>query len=628
MNDAPTREVLGFQTEVRQLLQLMIHSLYGNKEIFLRELVSNASDACDRLRFEAITDWALLKDDPDLRIRVTADPQARTITVSDNGIGMSREDVIANIGTIAKSGTREFLQHLTGDQAKDANLIGQFGVGFYSAFIVADRVTLITRRAGDAADHGVRWESSGEGDYSIETVVRNERGTDVILHVRDGEDALLQAPALRQILRKYSDHITIPIFMGDEQVNQASALWARPKSEITEEQYSEFYKHVAHDFEGPLAHTHAKVEGKQEYTLLLFIPRHAPFDLSHPGHHHGIKLYVRRVFIMDDAEQLMPAYLRFVRGVIDSSDLPLNVSREILQRSADVEVIRTASVKRVLSMLEDLAQNRPEDYAIFWKEFGVVFKEGAGEDFSNAARIAALLRFSSTRTTDEQQTVSLSDYVARMKDGQSAIYYITADTASAARHSPHLEVFGKLDIEVLLLSDRVDEWLVSHVTEFEGKLLESVTKGDLDLGPLADQEARRELEQDAGEFKDLLARMAKALVDRAAEVRLTDRLTSSPACLVADRHGMSTHLERLLKSAGQNVPAGKPVLEINRRHPLVVRLKDEQDEGRFSDWSQLLFDQALLAEGGQVDDPAAFVKRLNDLMLGLAGAPASRIWTP
>jgi molecular chaperone HtpG len=630
MTDAPTREVLGFQTEVRQLLQLMIHSLYGNKEIFLRELVSNASDACDRLRFEAITDWALLKDDPDLRIRVAADAQARTITISDNGIGMSREDVIANIGTIAKSGTREFLQHLTGDQAKDANLIGQFGVGFYSAFIVADRVTLITRRAGVAPDQGVRWESTGEGDYSIETIVRDERGTDVILHLREGEDALLQAPALRQILRKYSDHITIPIFMGDEQVNQASALWARPKSEITEEQYAEFYKHVAHDFEGPLAHTHAKVEGKQEYTLLLFIPRHAPFDLSlaHQGHHHGIKLYVRRVFIMDDAEQLMPAYLRFVRGVIDSSDLPLNVSREILQRSADVEIIRTASAKRVLSMLEDLAQNRAEDYAIFWKEFGVVFKEGAGEDFSNAARIAALLRFASTRTADEQQTVSLSDYIGRMKDGQSAIYYITADNAPAARHSPHLEVFGKLDIEVLLLYDRVDEWLVSHLTEFEGKPLESVTKGDLDLGPLADQEARRELEQDAGEYQDLLVRMVKTLADRAADVRLTDRLTTSPACLVADRHGMSTHLERLLKSAGQKVPAGKPVLEINRRHPLVARLKDEKDEGRFSDWSHLLFDQALLAEGGQVEDPAAFVKRLNDLMLGLVGAPASRIWTP
>ncbi len=628
--DAASKEVLGFQTEVRQLLQLMIHSLYGNKEIFLRELVSNASDACDRLRFEAITEWALLKDDPDLRIRVAVDAQARTITVSDNGIGMSREDVIANIGTIAKSGTREFLQHLTGDQAKDANLIGQFGVGFYSAFIVADRVTLVTSRAGAAPDQGVRWESAGDGEYSIETIVRDERGTDVILHLREGEDALLQVPALRQILRKYSDHITIPIFIGDEQVNQASALWARPKSEITEEQYAEFYKHVAHDFEGPLAHTHAKVEGKQEYTLLLFIPRHAPFDLSlsHPGHHHGIKLYVRRVFIMDDAEQLMPAYLRFVRGVIDSSDLPLNVSREILQRSADVEIIRTASVKRVLSMLEDLAQNRAEDYAIFWKEFGVVFKEGAGEDFSNASRIAALLRFASTRTSDDHQTVSLSDYVARMKDGQSAIYYITADTASAARHSPHLEVFCKLDIEVLLLHDRVDEWLVSHLTEFDGKPLESVTKGDLDLGPLADQEARRELEQDAGEYKDLLGRMVTALADRAAEVRLTDRLTTSPACLVADRHGMSTHLERLLKSAGQQVPSGKPVLEINRRHPLVVRLKDEQDAGRFSDWSHLLFDQALLAEGGQVDDPAAFVKRLNDLMLGLVGAPASRIWTP
>ena len=628
MSDAPNRQVLGFQTEVRQLLHLMIHSLYGNKEIFLRELISNASDACDRLRFEAITDWALLKDDPDLRIRVAVDPQARTITVSDNGIGMTRDDVIANIGTIAKSGTREFLQHLTGDQAKDAHLIGQFGVGFYSSFIVADHVALTTRRAGTTSEHGVRWESAGEGDYSIDTIVREERGTDVILHLREGEDAVLQDSTLRQILRKYSDHITIPIFMGDEQVNQASALWARPKAEITEEQYEEFYKHVAHDFDAPLAHTHARVEGKQEYTLLLFIPRRAPFDLSHAGHHHGIKLYVRRVFIMDDAEQLMPAYLRFVRGIIDSSDLPLNVSREILQRSADVDVIRAASVKRVLALLEDLAQTRPEQYATFWKEFGVVFKEGVGEDASNGPRIAALLRFASTRSGDDQQTVSLPDYVARMKEGQSTIYYITADSLQAARHSPHLEVFGKLDIEVLLLYDRVDEWLVSNLPEFSGKPLESVTKGDLDLGALADRDAQRELQQDAGEYTDLLARMVTALADRAADVRLTDRLTTSPACLVADRHGMSTHLERLLKSAGQNVTAARPVLEINRHHPLVQRLKRESDAARFSDWSRLLFDQALLAEGGQLDDPAAFVKRLNDLMLGLAGEPASRIWTP
>jgi molecular chaperone HtpG len=628
MTETPTKQVLGFQTEVKQLLHLMIHSLYGNKEIFLRELVSNASDACDRLRFEAITDWALLKDDPDLRIKVSADAQARTITVSDNGIGMSRDEVIANIGTIAKSGTREFLQHLTGDQAKDANLIGQFGVGFYSSFIVADHVTLVTRQAGLTSEHGVRWESAGEGDYSIDTIVRESRGTDVILHLRDGEDALLQVAALRQILRKYSDHITIPIFTGDEQVNQASALWARPKSEITDEQYAGFYRHVAHDFEAPLAHTHAKVEGKQEYTLLLFIPRRAPFDLFHPGHRHGIKLYVRRVFIMDDADQLMPAYLRFVRGVIDSSDLPLNVSREILQHSSDVDAIRTNAVRRVLSLLEDLAKNKPEDYATFWKEFGVAFKEGAGEDAANATRIAPLLRFASTRTSGNEQTVSLPDYVARMKEGQTGIFYITADSAQAARHSPHLEVFGKLDIEVLLLYDRVDEWVVSHLIEFEGKPLESVTKGDLDLGPLADKATLADLEHDEGEYKDLLARMTKALAGRASDVRLTDRLTTSPACLVADRHGMSTHLERLLKSAGQKVDAGRPVLEINGRHPLVQRLKGEPDEGRFSDWSHVLFDQALLAEGGQVDDPAAFVKRLNDLMLGLAGQSAPRIWTP
>jgi molecular chaperone HtpG len=628
MTDTPGPEVLGFQTEVRQLLHLMIHSLYGNKEIFLRELVSNASDACDRLRFEAITDWALLRDDPELRIRVSVDAQARTITVSDNGIGMSRDEVIANIGTIAKSGTREFLQHLTGDQAKDANLIGQFGVGFYSSFIVADHVTLITRKAGTTAEHGVRWESAGEGDYSIETIVREARGTDVVLHLRAAEDDLLQAPSLRQILRKYSDHITMPIFLGDEQVNQASALWARPKSEITEDQYAEFYKHIAHDFERPLAHTHARVEGKQEYTLLLFIPRRAPFDLFHPGHKHGIKLYVRRVFIMDDADQLMPAYLRFVRGVIDSSDLPLNVSREILQHSADVDAIRAASVKRVLSLLEDLAKNKPDDYATFWKEFGAVFKEGIGEDASNASRVAPLLRFTSTRSGDDGQTVSLPDYVARMKDGQTRIFYITADSVQAARHSPHLEVFGKLDVEVLLLYDRVDEWVVSHLTEFEGKPLESVTKGDLDLGPLAKDNTDLGSQPEEGEYKDLLDRMKQALADRASDVRLTDRLTTSPACIVADKHGMSTHLERLLKSAGQKVTAGKPVLEINGRHPLVQRMKRETEGARFSDWSQVLFDQALLAEGGQVEDPAAFVRRLNDLMLGLAGDPASRIWTP
>ncbi len=628
MSDTSTRQVLGFQTEVKQLLHLMIHSLYGNKEIFLRELVSNASDACDRLRFEAITDWALLKDDPDLKIRITVDDKARTITIADNGIGMSRDDVIANIGTIAKSGTREFLQNLTGDQAKDAHLIGQFGVGFYSSFIVADRVTLTTRKAGLTAEHGVRWESAGEGDYSIDTIVREARGTEIVLHLRDGEDDLLNAATLRSILRKYSDHITIPILMGDEQVNQASALWARPKSEITDEQYAEFYKHVAHDFEAPLAHTHAKVEGKQEYTLLLFIPRRAPFDLFHPGHRHGIKLYVRRVFIMDDADKLMPAYLRFVRGVIDSTDLPLNVSREILQHSADVDAIRAASVKRVLSLLEDLAKNKPDDYAVFWKEFGAVLKEGVGEDTANTARIAPLLRFSSTRTTGDEQTVSFADYVARMKDGQKQIFYITADSLQAARHSPHLEVFGKLDIEVLLLHDRVDEWLVSHLTEFDGKPIESVAKGDLDLGSLEDPAAKQELKQEEGDYQALIERMKQALAERASDVRLTDRLTASPACLVADRHGMSGHLERLLKSAGQTVPTGKPVLEINGRHPLVRRLKDEADAQRVSDWSQVLFDQALLAEGGQIEDPAAFVRRLNDLMLSLAGAHASRIWTP
>jgi molecular chaperone HtpG len=624
----PGREVLGFQTEVRQLLQLMIHSLYGNKEIFLRELVSNASDACDRLRFEAITDWALLKDDPDLKIRIAVDEAARTITVSDNGVGMSRDDVIANLGTIARSGTREFLQQLTGDKAKDAHLIGQFGVGFYSSFIVADRVTVVTRKAGLTAEHGIRWESGGEGDYSIETVTREARGTDVILHLREGEDDLLRVQTLKTILRKYSDHITFPILMSDEQVNQASALWARPKSEITGEQYAEFYKHVGHDFEPPLAYTHARVEGKQEYTLLLYIPRRAPFDLFHPGHRHGIKLYVRRVFIMDDAEQLMPAYLRFVRGVIDSSDLPLNVSREILQRSSDVDAIRTASVKRVLGLLEDVAKQKPDDYRTFWKEFGAVVKEGPGEDPANASRIAPLLRFASTRTGGDEQTVSLADYVERMKDGQSKIFYITADSVQAARRSPHLEVFGKFDVEVLLLYDRVDEWLVAHLTEFDGKPLESVTKGDLDLKTLTGGEPAASLHQDEGEFRDLLERMTQALAERASEVKLTDRLTTSPACLVSDRDGMSTHLERLLKSAGQKVSAGRPVLEINGRHPLLQRLKRETDGPRFADWSHVLFDQALLAEGGQLEDPADFVRRLNELLLGLAGESPPRIWTP
>ena len=644
MTEAPARETLGFQAEVKQLLHLMIHSLYGNKEIFLRELVSNASDACDKLRFDAIADPALHEDGAALGIRVSYDKTARTITVSDNGIGMARQEVIEHIGTIAKSGTREFFQNLSSDVAKDAQLIGEFGVGFYSSFIVADKVTLLTRRAGLNAEDGVRWESSGEGDYSIEATRKDTRGTDVILHLRPDEDELLSGATIREILRKYSDHISVPILMKkeewdstaraqivrdeDEQINQASALWARPKSDITEQQYHDFYKHVAHDFEPPLAYSHAKVEGRHEYTQLLFIPRRAPYDLWDRDHRHGIKLYVRRVFIMDDAEQLMPAYLRFVRGVIDSNDLPLNVSREILQQSREVETIRAASVKRVLGLLDDLAEHHPDRYATFWKEFGRVFKEGAGEDAGNRERVAKLLRFASTHADSEEQTVSLSAYVGRMKEGQDAIYYITADGFSAAKNSPHLEVFRKLGVEVLVMYDRVDEWVVSTLTEFDGKPLQSVARGNLDLGKLGGEAAAGDQEQRHGEYKDLLEHMQSVLKERASGVRVTHRLTDSPACLVSDEHGMSMNLERLLKASGQKVPAVKPILEINPHHPIVERLKDETDTNRFSDWSHILFDQATLAEGGQIDDPATFVKRLNTLMLALAGGPASRIWTP
>jgi len=640
---ASTQETLGFQAEVTELLHLMVHSLYGNKEIFLRELVSNASDAGDKLRFEALADPALFETDPNLQIRVSYDKQARTITVSDNGIGMSRQEVIEHIGTIAKSGTREFFQSLTADRARDAHLIGQFGVGFYSAFIVSDRVTLRTRRAGLTAEHGVRWESTGEGHYTIETVEKAARGTDVVLHLRAEEDELLSGFKLRDILRKYSDHITVPILMkketwdataraqvlteDDEQINQASALWARPKSEITEAQYHEFYKHVAHDFEPPLAYSHAKVEGRQEYTQLLFIPKQAPFDLWNREHRRGIKLYVRRVFIMDDAEQLMPPYLRFVRGIIDSSDLPLNVSREILQQSRDVQAIRTASVKRVLSLLEDLAEHQAETFATFWKEFGRVLKEGVVEDTANRERIAKLLRFASTQRDVDEQTVSLAEYVGRMKTEQDAIYYITADGFSAARNSPHLEIFRKLGVEVLLMYDRIDEWVVSSLTEFDGKPLHSVAKGGLDLGKLGDRPAAQDQGAQAGEHKALLERIQAVLKDRASEVRVTHRLTDSPACLVSEEHGMSTNMERMLKAAGQEVPASKPVLEINPGHPIVQRLKDEADERRFADWSHILFDQATLAEGGQLEDPAAFVKRLNELMLTFVGG-ASRIWMP
>jgi molecular chaperone HtpG len=628
------KETLGFQAEVQQLLRLVAHSLYSNKEVFLRELISNASDACDKLRFEALTDSALYETDPDLRIRVSFDKDARTITISDNGIGMDRQEVIDNIGTIARSGTRQFMQKLSGDQAKDANLIGQFGVGFYSSFIVADKVVLQTRRAGMGAEHGVHWESNGEGEYTLETIDKPTRGTEVILHLREDEAELLNEWQLRSIITKYSDHITLPVMMPvskpgedkdappviqDERINQAAALWARPKQEIKEEEYKEFYKHVGHDFQEPLAWTHNRVEGKLEYTSLLFIPARAPFDMWDREQRHGVKLYVQRVFIMDDAEHLMPRYLRFVRGVIDSNDLPLNISREILQSSKVVDGIRAGSVKKVLGLLEDLATNDAEKYGKFWKEFGRALKEGPAEDYANRDQIAKLLRFSSTHTDSADQTVSLHDYLGRMKEGQDKIYFIVADSFAAAKNSPHLEIFRKKGLEVLLLTDRVDEWLMSHLHEFEGKSLQSVAKGALDLDQIASEEEKQEQKQAEDQFKDLLARVKTVLGDKVNEVRISSRLTDSPACLVVDEHALSAHLERLLRDAGQNVPMSKPYLELNPHHSLIARLKDEPDSERFSDWTHLLFEQAVLAEGGQLEDPASFVKRLNGLLLAMGG---------
>lgn len=619
------KETLGFQTEVRQLLDLMIHSLYSNKEIFLRELISNASDAADKLRFEALTDDGLYEGDTDLKIRISFDKHARTITISDNGIGMSRAEVIDNIGTIAKSGTRQFLASLSGDQTKDAKLIGQFGVGFYSAFIVAKKVTLSTRRAGVGHGHGVRWESDGQGEYSIETCERVARGTEVVLHLRDGEDEFLDGHRLRALVRKYSDHIAIPIAMpsedkkqDEETVNRASALWARPRKEIVETEYDEFYKHIAHDFEAPLAHVHSRVEGKQEYIALLYIPRRAPFDLWDRDRRRGVKLYVRRVFIMDDAEQLIPNYLRFVRGVVDSNDLPLNISREILQHNRDIDTIRAGCAKKVLDLLAEVAANESDKYATFWRKFGRVLKEGVVEDVGNRDAIAKLLRFSSTAKDADTQDVALSDYVTRMKPAQEKIYFVTADSFVAAKGSPHLEIFRTKGIEVLLLHDRIDEWLVAHLTEFEGKPLVSVAKGGLDLGALEDKEEKQKQEQAAGEFKDLTGKIKLALGDRVKEVRVTNRLTGSPACLVTDEYDMSANFGRLLKAAGQDVSKSKPILEINPGHAIVARLRDEPDQNRLNDWSEILLDQATLGEGGQLDDPASFVRRLNDLLLVLA----------
>jgi len=630
-------QTLNFQAEVKQLLHLMIHSLYSNREIFLRELVSNASDACDKLRFEALENGGLFENDAELKIRVAFDKAARTLTVSDNGIGMSRDEVVTNLGTIAKSGTKEFFGKLTGDQKKDAHLIGQFGVGFYSAFIVADKVTVRTRRAGLSAADGVKWECSMTGDsageYTVEPIDKADRGTEITLHLREDQDDLLSSWKLKSIIQKYSDHILQPIVMKkeqwdeekkaqvvtdeDETVNKANALWARAKSDITDEEYTEFYKHVGHDYEEPLAWTHSKVEGRHEYTQLLYVPGHAPFDMWDRQARHGVKLYVRRVFIMDDAEKLMPVYLRFVRGVVDSNDLPLNVSREILQESKDIDALRAGCTKKVLGMLEDLAENQKEKYATFWKEFGQVLKEGVGEDFANKEKIAGLLRFASTFADTADETVSLADYIGRMKEGQDKIYYVTADSFNAAKNSPHLEIFRKKGIEVLLLSNRVDEWVVGNLTEFDGKQLASVAKGGLDLGALEDEAEKAAVEKETGELKDLLDKMKASLEGKVKEVRVTHRLTDSPACLVADEHDMGMNLARLMKAAGQNMPISKPILEINPAHPVVLRLKYEDKQ--FDDWAAVLFDQALLAEGGTLDDPASFVKRINQLMLAMNG---------
>lgn len=620
MSAESNKETLGFQTEVKKLLDLMIHSLYTNKEIFLRELISNASDAADKLRFLALQDASLYENDPDLRIRVEFDQKQRTISVMDNGIGMSREEVIDHLGTIARSGTSQFLASLTGDQARDATLIGQFGVGFYSAFIVAGRVEVITRRAGAPREQGVRWVSSGESDYTVETVDRPRRGTRVTLYLREGDDEFLDARRLRSIIHKYSDHISLPIVMdsadqdtkGEETVNRATALWTRPRKEITGSEYQEFYKHVAHDFEDALAYSHSRVEGKVEYTSLLYVPGRAPFDLWDRERRRGVKLYVRRIFIMDDAEQLLPAYLRFVRGIVDSNDLPLNISREILQQDRTIDTIRSGCARKVLELLGQLAEKEPDKYVRFWKEFGRVLKEGVIDAPDRREEIARLFRFSSTRSEGDAQSLSLSEYVARMAEGQKAIYYLTADSLAAARSSPHLEALRARNVEVLLLTDPVDEWVVMHLAEFDGRPLRSVAKGDLDLEagaegagpapPSASQEA-------------LIQRLRAALGDQVKEVRGSRRLTTSASCLVAEEEGLSRHLQRVLESSGQKVPLQKPVLEVNLSHALVSRIERESDPVRFGEWAQLLLDQAVLSEGGQLADPAGFVQRLNALLL-------------
>ncbi len=647
------KETLGFQTEVKHLLHLMIHSLYSNKEIFLRELISNGSDAADKLRFEALSNDKLYEGDSDLKIRIAFDKDQRTITVTDNGIGMTRTEVQEHIGTIAKSGTKQFFEALTGEQAKDSELIGQFGVGFYSAFIVADKVTLTTRKAGAEVSEGVRWESTGEGDYTLETVEKAQRGTEIVLHLKESEDEFLDGYRIRAIVRKFSDHIALPIVMDkevmpsydeekdedatdadtqkaeakpepkieEETINSASALWTKARQDISDDDYSSFYKHVSHDYQEPLTHIHSKVEGTNEYTLLLYIPSRAPFDLWDRDAKHGVKLYIRKVFITDDAEQLMPRYLRFIKGIIDANSLPLNVSREILQQSKQISTIKSGAVKKVLGMLEGLAKNDAEKYAKFWSQFGTVIKEGPIEDFSNKERISKLLRFASTHANTDKQDVSLEDYVSRMKEGQEKIYYVTAESFAAAKNSPHLEIFRKKGIEVLLLSDRIDEWLVSHLDEFDGKHLESVAKGNLDLGKLADEEDQKIQEETSKDFESVLKQIKEVLGDKISEVKLSHRLTESPACLVADIYGMSLNMERIMKEAGQMMGGmgmgKKPIFEINPSHPLVERLKTEQDDSRFADLTHILFDQAILSEGGQLDDPAAFVHKLNGLLQGL-----------
>jgi molecular chaperone HtpG len=632
MNTATASETLGFQAEVKQLLHLMIHSLYSHREIFLRELISNASDAADRLRFEAISDASLFEDDPDLEIRIDFDADARTIRVTDTGIGMSRDDVIQNLGTIARSGTAEFLEQMSGDEKKNASMIGQFGVGFYSSFIVADKVDVFTRRAGLPADQGIHWSSDGQGEFTVEDIVRPERGTTITLHLREDAAEFADDFRLRSLIRKYSDHIAFPVIMpavtagedGDEDaepvaesVNTAKALWTRPRSEISDEEYNEFYKHVSHDFQDSVLWSHNRVEGKREYTTLLYLPAHPPFDLWNRESPHGLKLYVQRVFIMDDAEQFLPMYLRFIRGIIDSNDLSLNVSRELLQQDDNVDAIRSAVTRRALEMIGKLAKDDSDKYQEFWNNFGRVLKEGPAEDSANKDKIAGLLRFSTTHTGQELQDQSLADYISRKKEGQEKIYYITADSFNAAKSSPQLEVFKKKDIEVLLLGDPVDEWLMGHMGEYEGMELRDVRRGELDLGDMADE--KEDEKKDEGEHQEFLVRLRESLKDSAEDVRLTDRLTESPACLAIGEYDMGVQMRRIMEASGQAVPDSKPVFEINPDHPLINRLSAESDQQHFDDLAGVLFDQASLAEGRQLSDPGNYVRRLNRLLVELGG---------